>query len=171
METYYPFAFLEGQEVTSWAGTEMALSADESGDLAENVVWESEAIPFLQFISLDLTLKDGSALRLLSQHEDGTGYHGLYLIGGFAQITEVGTTSPSGIYRSRLLTNLPTGIVRILSTRMDGPNATLEALVGVQDDVIRLLAAEVHETWTGELKIAEADESILVQLNGKRPAD
>ncbi len=53
---------------------------------------------------------------------------------------------------------------------MDGPNATIEALVGVQDDVIRFLSAEVYETWTGELEIKEADESILVQLNGKWPA-
>lgn len=170
METYHPFAFIDGQEVTSWKGTEMALSADETGDIAQNIVWESEAIPFLQLISLDLILKDGSALRLLSQYEDGTGYHGLYLTSGFGQVTEVGETSPTSIYRDRLLTNLPTGIVRILSTRMDGPNATIEALVGVQDDVIRFLSAEVYETWTGELEIKEADESILVQLNGKWPA-
>lgn len=50
------------------------------GEVAEDVRWEDPGIPFLQLINLDLQLANGQVFRLLSQLEDGTGFHGLYLM-------------------------------------------------------------------------------------------
>src|SRR5437870_15112 len=74
--TTLPISTLAGRVVTHWQGTEMALA---EGKVASDIRWDDPSIPYLQLTNLDLQLTNGQAFRLLSQLDDGTGFHGIYL--------------------------------------------------------------------------------------------
>ncbi len=174
-------SFLDGQDIVRWVGTEMALCggepcsvADAAGQAVDSytpVQWTHESIPYLQFTGLDIHLANGSVLQLNSQLEDGTGYHGLFLLQAperqaACKLARAGQVS---IFRTRDVPELPLGTARLSVNRQEGPNAVVEATIRIGSDTVRLLAAEVSERSGGELRIVEPDESILVQLNGARP--
>jgi hypothetical protein len=146
-------------------GSEDALSWNEEGEEVSSVVWRHDSIPFLQFGRIDLFLSNGQTLTLLAQLDHGTGYHGLYI--QIAESTDYAYASP--ISRWRELNELPVGLLRIHDVRRDGPHAVIELQLRIGSDMVRLVAAEVWEDMDGTLRIVEADESILVQLNGLRP--
>lgn len=145
----------------------MALAGDED---RLPIRWEDPSIPFLQFTWLDLQLDTGQVLRLISQMEDGSGHHGFYLeeTDELAELRVV--DDPSSIFRDRTLTELPLGEIEIVELRMDGPNAIVEMRLALSGAKLRLVAAEVYEEHDGSVRIVEHDESILIQLDGKRPS-
>jgi hypothetical protein len=161
-----PIARLSGRVVTRWQGSEMALA--DSHDL-DRVLWEDERIPFLQLGNLDLQFADGDVVRLLSQIEDGTGFHGFYLVKQEGLTAPRLSDDPLSIYRERVLSELPLGEIEIGQLRHDGPNAVVEMRLLIAGAEVRMLAAEVEERMDGSLRIVEPDESILVQVNGVRP--
>jgi hypothetical protein len=132
------------------------------------IIWEHDSIPYAQFTHVDLLLTDGRAYRLLSQFEDGTGFHGLYLC-ELVEIQEPKGPEAFSIYRTRELTELPKGLARVEVLRQDNPNAVIDVVLSIGSATIRLLSAEVHERWGGTFEVCERDETILVQLNGERP--
>lgn len=166
MSSPTPISVLQGQVVVRWQGLEMALS---EGLPSAGALWEDPAIPFLQLVNIDVELANGQAFRIVSQSEDGTGFHGLFVL----ELERPPGLSPasdlSSIYRDRELHELPTGKVVVTGLRKEGPNATIEAKLRIGDADLSLLAAEVHEQLGGCLAIVEPDESILVQVNGLRP--
>ncbi len=162
-----PIQKLAGRVVTLWQGGEMALAEARAGG---EVRWEDPSIPFLQFVNLDLQFDDGQAVRLLSQLEDGTGFHGFY-VEALHELPVLRTfDEPSSIFRDRVLCELPLGEIEIVELRHDGPNAIVEMRLRLSGTEIRLLAAEVYEEHDASLRIGELDESILVQVNGARPS-
>jgi hypothetical protein len=162
-----PVSTLEGCVVTSWQGREMALAGDED---RLPIRWEDPSTPFLQFIWLDLQLDTGQVLRLISQMDHGTGHHGFYLE-EIAELPELRVSDdPSSVFRDRALTELPLGEVEIVGLLMDGPSATVEMRLALSGAELRLVAAEVYEEHDGSVRIVEHDESILIQLDGKRPS-
>jgi hypothetical protein len=164
--TWVPVSALAGRVVTRWQGTEMALV---EGEAVEDVLWEDPGIPFLQLINLDLQLANGQVFRLLSHLEDGTGFHGLYLMELDAMpVLERHEDAPF-LFRDRQFPEWPAGEIEITELRHDGPNATAEVRLLLPGNELRLVAGEVHEQFDGSLRIIECDESILVQLNGMRP--
>ncbi len=128
------------------------------------------SIPFLQLVNLDLQFADGDVLRLLSQIEDGTSFHGFYLVELDDLAAPRPFEDPLSIYRERVLLELPLGEIEIAQLRHDGPNAIVEMRLVVSGTEIRMLAAEVQEHDDGSLRVAGPDESILVQVNGVRPS-
>lgn len=174
----HPISRLDSQTIVRWVGTEMALGGGEhvmSEDTPETgrweqtpIIWEHDSIPYAQFTHVDLLLADGRAYRLLSQLEDSTGFHGLYLC-ELVEIPEPKGPEAFSIYRTRELTELPTGLARVEILRQDHANAVVDVVLSVGSATIRLLSAEVHERRGGTFEICERDETILLQLNGERP--
>jgi len=162
-----PIAKLSGRVVTHWQGGEMALS---EGCGLGGVRWEDASIPFLQLVKLDLQFADGDVFRLLSQIEDGTGFHGFYLVKLNNLAAPRPFDDPLSIFRERMLPELPLGEIEIAQLRHDGPNAIVEVRLLVSGTEIRMLAAEVQEYKDGSLSIVEPAESILIQVNGVRPS-
>ena len=118
-----PIASLSGRVVTRWQGSEMALA---EGRALGGVRWEDASIPFLQLVKLDLQFADGDVFRLLSHIEDGTGFHGFYLV----ELNELAAPryldDPLSIFRERVLPELPLGEIEIAQLRRGGPNAIVE---------------------------------------------
>ncbi|MGJ7501331.1 hypothetical protein ACSFBF_13295 [Variovorax sp. ZT5P49] len=168
---------LDGHVVVSWAGCEMALSEsgawvlDNTGQESfrpGEVQWSHPAVPHLQMIEVVISLADRRNFTLLSQHEDGTGVHGLYLISGSHASSRL-TTPAAEIYRVRELVELPKGPMQVLELRRDAANSVIELLLRVDSSVIRFLSGEVHEREGNRFEIVEVDESILIQVDGKKP--
>lgn len=168
-----PLSILDGCEIVKWLGNEMALSWFDPPDSPERAcdqVWAHESVPYLQMSYLDIHLAEGRALRLLSQLEDGTSFHGFFLNNVDRSEPDSEESPEWSIYRTRELHELPLGLAKLSIVRRDGPNAVIEIELTIGEDIIRLLAAEVDEQLDGTLRICEPDESILVQLNGAFPA-
>lgn len=162
-------ATLNGHPITRWIATEMALS---EGGLGEGpVLWEHSSVPYLQLISIDIQLGDGSVYRMQSQLDDGSeaGHFGLYLLTRDA-MENPRTSEMGSIYRTRELRELPVGAAVVTVTETDGPNAVVRMETGFGGATISFWAAEVDERDGGCFEILGPDESILVQVDGKRPA-
>lgn len=154
--------------IIKWIATEMAIS---DGPLAEGpVVWEDPRIPYLQLTSIDLQLGDGSIYRMLSQCDDGTetGYFGLYLLAQDILATPYPAENGS-IYRRRELNELPVGLANVAILETHGPNAVSRIDIIIARQRVSCWAAEVYEREDGAFEIIAPDESILLQVNGKRP--
>jgi hypothetical protein len=160
---------LEGVEVVRWVANEMALNtpADETDAAAH--IWSLESIPYLQLTLIQIYLGDGAICDLFSQLEDGTGYYGLFVSDSAQRLTLEAAPRTIGIFRVRELDELPRGVISAVDCRKDGPNAVVEASFKIGTESIRLLAAEITEGPPGIFRIVEPDETILVQLDGRRP--
>jgi hypothetical protein len=160
LPTLLPIEVLEGAEVSQWFGLEKALDWVElPDDQVSSVVWQHDSIPFLHLGRVDLRLSSGATLSVLGQLD------GMYL----AHAMQDDYSYSSRTTRWRELRELPTGVLRLLQVRADGPHTILEVELLVGSATVRLLAAEVDQEWDGTLRICEPDESVLVQLNGARP--
>ena len=170
-----PLSTLDGQEIVRWVGGEEAVSGGEPVDEGEPTVyspvcWYHESVPYLQLGWLDIHLADGRELRLLAQLDDGREYYGFYLVPAAAfQVDEALPRPPWSIDRTRELTGLPTGTAHVSILRREGPHNVIEFSLSIGSDILSFLAAEVYEEFDGTLRIVEADENILVQLNGAMP--
>lgn len=162
----FPISTLAGLVVTRWQGMEMALA---EADAASDICWADPSIPYLQLVDLDLVIANGQVFKLWSQLQDGTGFHGLYLEALDALPALFAPDDPSSIFRGRSLPELPVGAIEIAELRQDGPNATIEIRLMVAGVEVRLVAGEVHEQQDGSLRVAEPDESILLQVDGVWP--
>lgn len=168
-----PLSILDGQEIVRWVGAEVAVSGGEPVDEGEPTVyspvcWYHESVPYLQLTWLDIQLADGRELTLLAQLDDGREYYGFYLVPATAWVEPL-PRPPWSIYRTRELTGLPTGTAHVAMLRGDGPHAIIEFSLSIGSDSLSFLAAEVYEQFDGTFRIVEADENILLQLNGAFP--
>ncbi|WP_326536752.1 hypothetical protein [Pseudorhodoferax sp.] len=119
-------------------------------------------------IEVVLSLEDGRNLSVRSQHEDGTGVHGLYLISGPSTPARLACPAAE-IYQTRELTELPKGPMQVVELRRDVSGCVVEMFLGVNSSVIRLLSGEVYEREEDQFEVVEVDESILIQVDGKKP--
>ena len=156
-------AIVGGGQSNVWSESEGRWTVEN--DVIE---WQHPSVPFLQLTSLDIQLASGKTLRLLSQLDDGSEFHGLYLV-EIATVSELSNQAESSIFRTREISELPVGPSKVKVLRQRGPNAIVEANISITGNTIRLLAAEVHPRTDGKFDIVEGDESILIQLDGARP--
>ena len=160
-----PLIELSGRSIVRWAALEMALSDGASED--GSVLWEHESVPYLQLASIDLQLEDGAIYRMLSQSDDGSGYYGLYLIPQESLNAPLALEQGS-IFRTRDLNELPVGPATVRVTRAEGPNAIIQIEIAIGSRIVSCRAAEVYERDDGSFRIVDADESILLQIDGAR---
>lgn len=160
------FAELNGHFIARWVGTEMALS---EGDLGSGpVLWENSSVPYLQLISVDVQLSDGSIYRMHSNADDGSGYYGLYLVSRDV-IDKTSLPEIGSIYRTRDLSEFPIGAAAVAINEIDGPNAVLRVEMVVGGHTVSFWSAEVYERDAGHFELVGKDESILIQVDGARP--
>lgn len=172
-----PIAALSGAVIKQWSGVEMALgggnpvldefSNQDGAHRTTPVVWEHPSIPFAQFIHLDLALDDGRVVRIISEATGDSHIYGLHFIEPEALVPE-SAVSENSIFRRRELSGLPTGAVRIEVVREQASSTVIDVCFHFNEAGVRLLAGEVYER-DEYFEIVEADESILIQLNGQRP--
>ncbi|ANH67107.1 hypothetical protein [Mitsuaria sp. 7] len=151
-------------------GEDVAMDESVVSDLAGKspVVWTHEDVPFWQFVAIDVETSGGTVYRLLSEfnHGDGREY-GLFLERSEAPMAPE-PEKPGHIFRTRVLEVLPTGTVTV-SVQRDPAGAIVEAWLAIGSDVVRLLSGEIHPRSDGRFDLVSPDETILLQLNGKRP--
>jgi hypothetical protein len=168
---------LNGSIIDRWSGVEMALGggnevldecANRDGVLRTTpLVWRHPSIPFIQFTHLDLSLNDGRIVRIIAEAKGVSDSYGLRL--EHLQSQNSPASAPDHpIYRNRELTELPTGAVRVEVVRESSSLAAIDVCLNISGVAVRLVAGEVYER-DGRFEIVEADESILMQLNGQRP--
>lgn len=155
-----PLDLLDGAEASQWLGLEEALAFDEGEGTVTSVTWQHDSIPYLQLGRIDLRLGDQTVVSLIAHIESG-----LYLVG--PPSLDYGHVSP--ISRWRELTELPLGKISVSRIGTEEPGVVAELQLRIGSDLLRLVAAEVHEQLDGTLRICHPDESILLQLNGARP--
>lgn len=175
-DSLQPITTLSGAIIKHWFGVEMALGGENQvldefsgrdGELRTTpVVWEHPSIPFVQFTHLDLALTDGRVVRIISEAGCNSGIYGLHFIEREAPASETAASEYS-IYRRRDLPELPTGAVRVEVVREKASSTAIDVYFHFHEAVVRLLAGEVYER-DERFEIVEADESILIQLNGQR---
>lgn len=174
-----PLSYLHGREVVRWVGTEMAILGGGESKIwnesqsqwqveHEQVEWSHPSIPYLQFTNVDMQLACGKTMRLLSQLEDGTGFHGLYLV-EIEELSEPISEEKWSIFRTREISELPLGLLKVEVLRRDEPNVAVEARITIDNHALKVLSAEIHPRAAGKFEIVEGDESFLIQLNGARP--
>lgn len=151
-------------ESGAWVLDDAGIERFRSGEFQ----WSHPAVPYLQMTEVVLSLADGRNFSLLSQHDDGTGVHGLYLISRPHESSQL-TAFAAGIYRARELIELPKGSMQVLELFRDGANNVIELHLRVDSSVIRLLSGEVYEREGNRFEIVKVDESILIQVDGKIP--
>ncbi|MES2072003.1 MAG: hypothetical protein V4488_16725 [Pseudomonadota bacterium] len=156
------------------SGGEPVSQADALGNVVNEytpIIWEHASVPYRQFTGIDIYMADGEVLSLLSQIDDGSGYYGLYLLERQREDTDrVEQRETSSIYQVLDLIELPVGVAGVSVNRQNGENAVLEATISIGKNVVRIVAGEVYDDEHGVFRIVEPDETILLQLNGERPA-
>jgi hypothetical protein len=153
---------LGGCRVTRWFGIEMALRDAGPDGLPD---WQDESVPFLQLSRLNLILADGTRAAIITyQNDDRFGLCRDDTLPPF----EFLTSEPGSIFRERPLDELPPGEIRSVSVlTSDGDIA--EVRLDVDGREVLLWAGEVYEQADSTLRVVPMDESILVQVDGRRP--
>jgi len=159
------FAALRGRRVVRWLGFEMALAeaTDESP-----AVWRHDSVPYTQFGRIDIHL-ESDMVALLSQMDDGSDFFGLYLQ-QFEDPLRVPDAEKDSHFRTRELHELPVGLIERVEVRAESELKNLELFLWIGGVQLSFLSGEVWEDFK-ILKIVVPDESILVQVDGKRPQD
>jgi hypothetical protein len=165
--TYIPplsIAHLDGTTIVSWIGLEEPLIG-EGTDL-EPLEWRHPDVQFSYFGLVDVTLDSGLIYRVNSyfDREDGSPF-GLML----NRIDQAAVPAPwiEGEYcRTVVLASLPAGKCAVSVVKREG-DAVIEAHVAVGAHVVRLLSGEIYPRANDEFEIVEADEMVLLQLDGR----
>ncbi|WP_433087482.1 hypothetical protein ACQP1P_16150 [Dactylosporangium sp. CA-052675] len=147
---------LQGQNVGSWQGIEMAVRGDDA-----HFEFGGPDVPCLQLLTLRMTLADNSPVVVTTYQDDD----------GFGLAIDTCSTWPSEApdagYRLRALPELPTGRVQEASTYLDG-DLLAEVMLRVEGRELLLVAGEADEDHSGRLVWHRLDESVLVFT---RPGD
>jgi len=152
------FSQLKGEAAVKWDCVEMALSEDP-------VQWYSPDIEYLQCARVDIHLENGKTFSLMTYQDDDE--FGLFINMDMPPVNIV--ESPESIFRYRELVELPAGLITEVSIKKN-PSGNIAALdLFVNENKVSFIAAEVDLHPDGSYCIREMDESILIQVNGKRP--
>lgn len=153
---------LNGNRVARWHGIEMALRESGSGGLSD---WQDESIPFLQLNRLDLMLANGIVASIITYQSDDR--WGLCRRDALPP-SRLPTDEPGSIFRSRPLDELPTGEIQGVTIATKESDIA-EVKLDVEGQEVRLWAGEVYEQNDNSLRVIPMDESVLLQVDGRRP--
>lgn len=153
-----------GGDVARWIGIEMAVREDPKPQ------WFDDSVDVLQLGRLDLVISSGAVVPLVTvQDQDSTVVAwGLCRRDDLPPL-ELEPHEPSSIYRTRVLSELPTGRITSVNVVQKSHGVIARVSLDVQGQEVSLRPGEVYEQWDGSLRIVEMDESILVQVDGRRP--
>ena len=145
---------LVGERVVRWSGTEMAIRETSNGGMP---VFEDPLAPCLQLLVLEAVLGDRTTRVFRTYQNDGV--WGL-CVHSAVSLDAAGT--PGGIFRQRLLPELPSGGICAVSTRLGPATGGLaEVILDVDGTLLVLIAGEIEETRQGQLLFHYEDESVL----------
>jgi hypothetical protein len=154
---------LEGKTVTRWVAIEMALREYGLDGLPS---WEEQSIPYLQLSRLDVVLRDSVIAKIVCMQDDDS--FGLYRNDDVPELSMPDNSDPTSIFRHTVLHKLPVGRIEAVKL-VTQHNLISEITFRLDQNHVSLKAGEVYEGDKGSLRIVTPDESILVQLNGRRP--
>ncbi len=147
---------LLGASILHWDGIEMAVQEDRGDSPA---AFSHPAAPCLQLTMLAIAISEG--LPLIVSH-----YQGDTMFGFRLERSPLPFKTPygiDGIYRRRILNELPTGAVTSVTARTSTETQDFaEVLLTVDGHDVLLIAGEIEETWTDRLDWRWLDESTLV---------
>lgn len=149
------FWSLEGREIVSAAGVEMALRDDDDG----RPLFESDDVPCVQMLVLYLTFAKGPILKVVTHAEWGT--WGLW---PSASDEDWEQDQWDGIYRWRQVTEVTLGVVTKVQVCLSEQGLVEAVLVSLGQRQFVLVAGEVYEEQGG-LELVRGDESVLVFPN------
>lgn len=150
-----------GKTVRQWIGLEMALRDNVRG-LPE---WENASIPFLQLERIDAMLDEGETARIVTYQNDDQ--WGIWRHDQFVDLLP--HSSEFDIYRTRELDELPLGEITDVEVKVNDRGDIAAVQILVAGHCLTLRAGEVYEESDGSLKIVWMDESILLDVDGRRP--
>ena len=147
---------LIGREVRSWFGVEMAVREVGPCGLP---VFHDPSVPYLQFLVLVADLGRDGFLRLATRQWKT--HWSLYA----SRSLGLDLNGYTGIFRQRMIDELPIGQVTSLEVLRD-PDGGLEAAhIQIGNDLLHLIAGEVYEESNGTLRIQlGGDESVLARV-------
>jgi len=165
------FRQLVGQTVVRWTGIEMALRESGPDGLPQ---WEDESVQFLQLDRLDLVLEGADYVRIVTyQNNDRFG------LSCQNELPPMNETPPlpefnselmeASIFRTREFNAIPTGRIQNVHVVMDDCEDISEVHFWISGHCVVLRAGEFHESNDGTLTLVGMDESILFQVNGRKP--
>ncbi|MEH1013443.1 hypothetical protein V6U90_10050 [Micromonospora sp. CPCC 206060] len=155
-ERLQEFAQLAGRRITSWTGVEMALREAADGHGAQ---FADPSVPCLQLLILDATLADGAAVTI-GTYQDDTEW-GLWLRPTSGDGGDEDHAELAEIFRSRPLTELPTGWIDTVSPLVEH-GVLAEVTLYIDGRPLLLIAGEVQESPQDQLLLHRLDESVLV---------
>jgi hypothetical protein len=157
------FRALIGLSVVGWIGIEMAVR-DEGEDGCPQ--WYDPGIPALQVGRLDILVAEGTVVNIVTVMI-GTCW-GLARTDGLPPLYPAPAVGKS-IYRDRMLSELPVGVIQAAEVAVEEDDTIHSVYLSVAGHTIHLRAAEVQEELDHTLRIVDCDESVLIQVDGKRP--
>ncbi|MBB3100384.1 hypothetical protein FHR83_008106 [Actinoplanes campanulatus] len=150
------FAQLRGQQIKSWAGVEMALREEGPGGVPQ---FDDPVVPCLQLDPLVALFDDGGFVTVGTYESDTA--CGLWLRRAATDQSSNWEDETDGIYRTRALPELPTGIIDDVSAFLDD-GVLAEVVLQIQGRPLLLMAGELRESMQGSLVFTRRDESVLV---------
>ncbi len=155
------FRGLTGQSVACWVGREMAVREEGPSGAPQ---FEDPTVPHLQVCPLYLSFVGGGGRQILTYQNDWPGSSGLCvdtLLGGLPDES----WEPGSIFRTRALSELPTGLIQDVFVEQDSYGDIAEVCLKVAGDVITLWSGEVEEEPDGSLRIVRLEESVLIAVS------
>jgi hypothetical protein len=145
---------LFGATVIAWHGVEMAIR--EKGPSGQPQ-FEADEAECLQLWRLELELADSTLVAVSTyQNDDLWGLQ-------FNRPAELAGFESDGIFRHRVLSELPIGEIEAVSIRRAVPHLDLaEVVLEIAGQEVTLLAGEIEELGRGRLVFRWMDESVLV---------
>jgi hypothetical protein len=155
---------LRGNTIIDWLGAEMAVRESGKNGLPQ---WYDDSIAVLQFSRIDMVFSNSQFSSILTYQNDD--HWGLYRKDDLP-ILKFQNMEPTSIFRERHLIELPIGKIDSIEITLDKETDDIsEVKLDICGKLINLMAGEVYENPNNKLQTVKMDESVLVQLDSKRP--
>ena len=154
---------LRGNTIIDWLGIEMAVRESGKNGLPQ---WYDDSIEMLQFDRVDMIFPNSQFSSIITYQNDD--HWGLYRKDDLP-ILKFDNNEPTSIFRERHFVELPIGKIDSVEIKLDNDsNDISEINILICGKLINLMAGEVYEDLNDKLKTVNMDESILIQVDGKK---
>ncbi len=128
--------------------------------------WDDEAVPMLQLSRIDLHLDGGVTAKIVT-YQNGDRW-GLSRRDDLPPLSQCSRDEAS-IFRTREFRELPMGTIVGVLVMTDEREDISEVRLSIAGHDVRMCAGEVYENNDGTLTITRMDESILLQVDARKP--